>query len=489
MTATPETIKAVLRDDYLSFLSKCFATLHPGETLSATWLHSAMAHALEHCRSGALARLIVTMPPRSLKSVTFSVAWPAFLLGIDPGVRIMCVSYGEELARRHSVDTRRIMQSTWYRQLFPATVLSKQTETELETTAGGTRLATSVGGSVTGLGADWIIIDDPLKADEALSKQARDRVNTFFSSTLHSRLNNKLRGRIVLVMQRLHEEDLAGYLIEQGGWYELKLPAIADENVEVPIGRGEVQRRVKGDLLQPDRETFDVLERERRVMGSGPFQAQYQQAPVPDAGNMIKREWLCEYVTPPDLFSGRIVQSLDTAQKTEPSNDYSVLTTWLKVEDRHYLLDLLRGRYDYPTLRAKIIEQWDLHHPERILIEDAGSGIGLVQDLRHLRGDIVSLPIPAKEPKSVRVGTASALIENRRLYLPREAPWLQQCLTELLGFPSARHDDITDSVVQYLNWVRSTSGTGLFQYDMGHDEQTPLSAALLYGERLGAPRV
>lgn len=393
--------------------------------------------------------------PASLKSIMFSVAWPAFLLGQDPSVRIMCISYNDDLARRHSMDTRRIMESEWYRAAFPRTVLAKRTETDLETTLGGTRLATSIGGSVTGFGAEWIIIDDPLKAEDALSKALRERVNTFYSGTLTSRLNDKIKGRIVLAMQRLHEEDLAGYLLAQGGWTELKLAAIAEEDAEILVGDGRVHIRRKDELLQPDRETLEILERDRAAMGSGPFQAQYQQAPVPDQGNAIKREWLCEYATLPDLSQGQMVQSLDTAQKTEPSNDYSVLTTWLWAGDNHYLIDLFRARCDYPTLRAKVIEQWDRHRPERLLIEDTGSGTGLLQDLRYCRGDIVTSAVQAKEAKSVRVGMASALIENRRIFLPKDAPWLQDCMTELLGFPAAKHDDITDSIVQYLNWVRS----------------------------------
>lgn len=489
MTATPEALRAILRRDFQSFLCKSFTVLHPGQSLSATWLHEAMAHALSQCRSGASPRLIVTMPPRSLKSITFSVAWTAFLLGQDPSVRIMCVSYNDDLARRHSMDTRRIMESEWYRAAFPRTVLAKRTETDLETTLGGTRLATSIGGSVTGFGAEWIIIDDPLKAEDALSKTLRERVNTFFSGTLHSRLNDKIKGRIVLAMQRLHEDDLAGYLLAQDGWTELKLAAIAEEDAAVPTGDGRVHLRKKDDLLQPDRETLEILSRDRVAMGSGAFQAQYQQAPVPDEGNAIRREWLCEYVAAPDLSQGQIIQSLDTAQKTEPSNDYSVLTTWLSVGDNHYLIDLFRARCDYPTLRAKVIEQWDRHRPERLLIEDTGSGTGLLQDLRHFRGDIVTSGIQAKDSKSVRVGMASALIENRRMFLPKEADWLQECLTELLGFPAAKHDDIIDSIIQYLNWIRSRRSEGFFCYEMMNDDQpTPLSVAQLYGSRIGSPQ-
>lgn len=461
---TPLILSAVLRSNFPSFLQKCFATLHPGEALTLEWMHEAMAYVLSQCAAGQAPQTIITMPPRSLKSVTFSVAWPAWLLGHNPSVKIMCVSYGDEPAARFSRDTRTVMQSRWYKELFPATVLVKATETELETDAGGTRLAKSVNGALTGFGAEWIIIDDPINAQDIRSKEAREKAIDRFRLTLVSRPNNKATAKIILVQQRLHEEDLAGFLLGLGGWLELRLPAIAEEDTEVQIGPSRFHSRKKSEVLQPTREPLEVLDRLRIMMGAREFQAQYQQAPIPDAGNVIKREWLQFYTTPPDRSKGRIVLSVDTAQKVEPSNDYTVITVWLWIGNHHYLLDVHRERCDYPRLRKLVIERWNSERPERVLIEEGGSATALIQELKALRGEIAIVPVKATDSKSVRVGTASAYFENHRVHLPKDASWLPEALTELLGFPSAKYDDIVDSIAQYLNWARGQSGVALFDW-------------------------
>lgn len=485
----PATVNAVLRTDFVSFLQKCFATLHPGKTLTVEWMHRAMAYALAQCAAGAAPQSIITMPPRSLKSVTFSVAWPAWLLGHDPTVKIMCVSYGDEPMTRFSRDCRSIMQSSWYCELFPATVLVKATETDLETSMGGTRLAKSVNGSLTGFGGEWIILDDPMNALDVRSKEAREKAIDRFRLTLANRLNDKATGKIIVVMQRLHEGDLVGFLLEIGGWTELRLPAKAVEDEDIPIGPGQFYSRKEGELLQPTREPQEVLDRYRALMGPSDFEAQYQQAPIPDAGNVVKREWIQFYMTLPDRSRGRIVLSIDTAQKVEPSNDYTVITVWLWIDNDHYLLDVHRERCDYPRLRNLVLERWDSERAERMLIEEGGSATALIQELRAHRGEIIVVPIRATESKSVRVGTASGLFQNHRVHFPKDASWLPETMAEVLGFPGAKHDDIIDSISQYLNWVRTQQGSGRFDCDwMRRDEETPLSALLQYGSRLGSPR-
>lgn len=462
---------AVYRKDFLSFLMRAYAVLEPGRKLITGRQHEAMTHELACCADGSNRRLIMTMPPRSLKSTMVSVVWTAFLLGHDPTSKIMCVSYSEDLASLHSRNTRRLMESRFYRQVFPGTVLAKSSEMELETTQGGLRYATSVGGTVTGRGADWIIIDDPSKADDALSKAALEKVAAFYTNTLSTRLNDPPTGRIILVMQRLHEEDLAGVLLSGGGWKELKLPARATEDCLIATGTTSFHQRRQGDLLDPTRLPLSYLMERERQMGSAAYQAQYQQEPVPAEGNLIKREWICTYKALPALESGRVIQSLDTAQKTAPSNDYSVLTTWLWVVDKFYLVDVFRERVDYPSLKAAIIRQHDRYRPERVLVEDIGAGTSLMQDLRACRGDIRAFPIKAREPKEVRVGTVSALFQNKQVFFPVDAHWLDQCEREVLGFPGAKHDDIIDSIAHFLNWTRTQQGAHFDCYWPGLEGQ------------------
>ena len=267
-------LDALLRADFGAFVHKTFQTLNPGATFLNNWHLQAIGHYLNGCRAGTTRRLVITMPPRSLKSVCASVAFPAFLLGHDPSQRIIAVSYAGDLAAKHSRDFRKVIGEAWYQRIFPGLQLSKDTEMEVETARGGLRFATSVGGALTGRGGDVIIVDDPLKPDEALSQSSRDRVNRFFGETLYSRLDSKANGVIIVVMQRLHEEDLAGFVLRQPGWTHLNLPAIATTDEVIPIGNGRTHTRKAGEALHSAREPLDVLEtmktdaRERRLSGA-----------------------------------------------------------------------------------------------------------------------------------------------------------------------------------------------------------------------------
>jgi len=257
----------------------------------------------------------------------------------------------------------------------------KSTELEVLTTLHGYRLATSVEGTLTGRGGDIIIIDDPLKSGDAQSDSRRERVNKWYANTLVSRLDDKVAGAIVVVMQRLHVDDLTGTLLRSGEeWTVLNLPAIAEVEQTVQIGPGIFHTRQVGDVLHLKREPPPALELIRSQLGSDTFAAQYQQSPLPSGGAMIKRDWVRRYDRPPSLDPpGRVIQSWDTANKEGAQNDRSVCTTWVWQDNKFYLVDVLRGRYDYPSLKARAIEHARIHRPERILIEEAGVGVALAE--------------------------------------------------------------------------------------------------------------
>jgi hypothetical protein len=240
MTDKHAFLDALLREDFVSFLNKTFVEVSGGDQFLGNWHIDAIAWELKQIQDGNNTRLIVTMPPRYLKSIAISVAWPAWMLGHKPQLRFVCVSYSKELASKHASDCRAVMQTDWYQRIFPKTRLRKGSMAEMDfgTTQGGGRLSTSVGGTLTGRGGDIIVIDDPIKPDEAHSETTRKTVLHWFSNTLLSRLNDKKTGSIVLVMQRLHEEDLAGHLLEAGGWHHLSLPAIAETDLEIATGHG-----------------------------------------------------------------------------------------------------------------------------------------------------------------------------------------------------------------------------------------------------------
>jgi hypothetical protein len=246
-------VDVVSRDDLESFFNRCFYELHPSAELEEAWHIGAMVHRLEGLAKGEIDRLLVTLPPRHLKSEIGSVAYTAWLLGRDPSVKILCTSYGQDLADKFHADVRRIMNSAWYARVFPKTVraLRRQTSGTIKTAMGGCRDATTLGGAITGFGYDYLIIDDPLKADEVSSQNARDGVIDLYQRTLQPRIEDKRVGRIVVLMQRLHENDLAGHIIRTGTATHLNLPAIATRDEIIPLNRGRVHSRRIGDLLSP----------------------------------------------------------------------------------------------------------------------------------------------------------------------------------------------------------------------------------------------
>ncbi len=445
--------EALLRNNFGAFLERSFGTLSPGDKYVWNWHVDAIAWHLERVRRGEIKRLIINMPPRSLKSLTASVAWPAFLLGRDPSQRIICVSYSGDLARKFSNDFRALIDAPFYKALFPWTRVGrfKDSEVETEFTARGYRLATSVGGTLTGRGGDIIIIDDPLKPDDALSETKRSAVNQWFTNTLLSRLDDKRTGAIVVVMQRVHMDDLTGFLLNQSDeWHVLSLPAVADYDQDIPIADEDFYRRKIGEALSPEREPLDVLENIKRQIGSDAFSAQYQQSPVPPGGMMVQRAWVRRFSElPPSSERFLTMQSWDTASKGGPSNDWSVCTTWIRTRrQRWYLVDVWRQRVDYPTLKANVRALAKQFRARRILVEDTGAGIGLVQELKsHVSGIIAVKP---EGDKVSRMAIASAKFEAGQVFLPDQAPWLPDLEAELFAFPGGRHDDQCDSISQAL---------------------------------------
>ncbi len=455
--------RTLLRGDLGTFVQRAFAELFPATTLEWNWHIDAIVAKLDACRRGEIRRLIVNVPPRSLKSLCCSVAFPAFVLGHDPTAQLICASYGQDLADKLARDTRTVMQSRWYEGAFGRRLAAARPSLqEIVTTDHGVRLATSVGGVLTGRGGDFLIVDDPLKPDEAVSDVQRQKVNDWFDGTLLSRLNDKRRGTIVVIMQRLHEDDLVGHLLDRGDdWEVLSFPAIAecDETfaIATPVGTHTHHRRV-GDVLHPEREPLAVLDGLRRSLGAYHFAGQYQQSPRPLGGGLVKEDWFGTYTleTRPAAFE-RIVQSWDTASKATELADFSVCTTWGATDDdRYFLLDVFRVRLEYPDLKRAVRDLHARYQPQTVLIEDKASGIQLIQDLRR-DGLHAVTPYKPQVEKVMRLLAQTPTIEAGRVLLPDVAPWRAAYLHELTSFPKGRHDDQVDSTAQALEWF-STGG-------------------------------
>lgn len=442
----------LLRRDLGSFVAQAFRTVSPADRFQHNWHIDAVAHALIQCFEGKTKRLIINVPPRSLKSICASVAFPAWALGRDPSRRIICASYSNDLSAKLARDTRTVMESAWYKRLFPKTRLESAAQFDLRTTAKGMRYATSVEGTLTGMGGDILIVDDPLKPQDALSQPRRQAVNEWYNGTLFSRLNNKIEGVIILIMQRLHTDDLVAHVLEKENWTHLNIPAIGIAPHVYDLGRGRTHARGNGEVLDPAREPQPVLNAIRETLGTYNFNAQYQQCPSPIEGNLVKQEWFNSFdLEDEESYVGEIVQSWDTASKAGELNDYSVCTTWKIREDKYLLLDVLRERLDYPSLRKRAIEMSQMYQAYEVLIEDQGSGIQLIQDLKG-EPYIYPRPIRPDTDKITRLSNQTAKIEMGQVWLPRNAPWLDTFLNELLAFPNARHDDQVDSFSQFLNW-------------------------------------
>lgn len=460
MSDRSQTLRAILCSNFSEFSRKVFATLEPGISYQHNWHIDHLCWQLSRVERGELRRLIINVPPRSMKSILVSTAFTAWYMGRDPTRRVICASYASDLAKQLSLQTKGIFQSPWFQRCFPAFQLGMQKASELATSMQGYRLAYGMNGSLLGRGADLIVVDDPIKPVSATSEKERQRANSTFDSTLLTRLNSKVEGAIVVIMQRLHEDDLVGHLLATGDWEVVSIPAIAEEAGTFQLNdRGDTYHRAAGEVLHAAREPLEALQMLQRAQGTLTFSAQYQQAPIPLAGNIIKREWLRYYDSLPKEFD-RTIASWDTASTLSESSDYSVGTVWGSKGLDYYLIDLIRGRWEFPELRRQVQQlssQWQVN---QTIIEDTETGRALAQDLRRTK---VMAPIlhKAKIDKEARFAAQSARFESGQVFVPTDAPWLSSWLNELVGFPNSRHDDQVDSTSQALSYLTKQSHIGI----------------------------
>jgi predicted phage terminase large subunit-like protein len=466
-TVSKREYAALLRNDFMAFIHRSFIELNPTTEFKHNWHLEVIAHELEQLRRGIFKYLAINIGPRSLKSHCVSLAYVAWLLGHDPSAQIICASYAQDLSNKLASDCRTLMMSQMYKEIFNTRLVSQRPSVqELITTKKGFRLATSVGGVLTGRGAGYLIIDDPSKPEEALSETQRQKVNDWFDHTLLTRLNDKREGRIIVIMQRLHEDDLMGHLLRDKKFRVLRFPAIADcdEDYTIlnPLGHPITFRRREGELLHPERENRETLDALATTMGSYHFAGQYQQSPSPLGGGLIKESWFRWY--PPAELPQEfdvIFQSWDTANKPTELSDYSVCTTWGRLNQKLFLLHVYRKRDDYPTLKRVLVEHAQRWHAKVIIIEDRASGTQLIQELIYegVPG-IRRYEPPPGQNKIMRMHSCSSTIENGFVYLPEKAEWLGEYLHEFRLFPKGKHDDQVDSTSQALDWVRQ-----IFQQD------------------------
>ncbi len=457
-----QALRAILATDFRFFVYYVFGVLRPGEPFKPNWHIDAMAYKVSQVASGEVKRLIIAVPPRHLKSIIASVALPAWYLGHNPSERVVCVSYSAELAKTHANDFRRVVKDPLYQAVFPTMRVERETDAEIQTTLRGRRYATSIQGTLTGRGGNLFIIDDPLKPGDASSDVTREGVIEWYRSTLVTRPDDKQTARIIVVMQRIHVDDLVGYLLDSDAGYEvLSLPAIAQSTTTYDLGGGRTHTREKGDLLHPAHEPADVLRGIRKSMGSMQFSAQYQQAPEPAGGKIIKQKMLRYYYAVEPRPSDRIVLSWDIALSEQEAGDYSACVVLLNRGDSYFVHDVVRGKFPFDRLKEKIIEVKQRYgKAASLVIEESPISHGLIQSLQEKRINVVGIK-PDRDKQS-RLISQIDLFEGGSVLLPKDAPWLDAFVSELLSFPG-RHDDQVDALSQGLAWRREAWKAPLVQ--------------------------
>jgi predicted phage terminase large subunit-like protein len=464
-------------------------TTFPG--YRANWHHERIAAALERWYRHETPRLIVSCPPRCGKSELVSRRLPAWILGQNPDAQIIACSYGSSLASRMNRDAQRIIDSPSYATLYPGTRLGSENIRTLGQTGKwlrnsdlfevvdhrGVYRAAGVGGGITGLGADYAIIDDPIKdAQEANSPVVREAVWEWYGSVLHTRLEHG--ACVLLTMTRWHEDDLAGRLLRLARedpaadqWTVLRFPAICEEpTADDP--------RQPGQALWPAKYDEDALAKIKASIGSYKWQAIYQQRPSPPAGNLFTRGWWQYYDAMPDVRWDVLVQSWDMAFKGEKQSDYVVGQVWGKTGGRFYLLDQVRDRLSFSkTIDAvlRLSAKW----PRTIakFVEDKANGPAIIDTLkRRVPGLIAVDPEGGKEARAAAI---SPLVEAENVFLPRSTSWVNDFVEECANFPNGTYDDQVDAMSQaLLRLTRAQAPAGAGVRLIAHDRPLRIMGAV-----------
>ena len=450
-------ISRAVKDDFKSFVRKSFFTINPGIDFKSNWHIDLICDVLLSCYNKKHKRVIINLPPRSLKSICVSVCFPAWVLGVSPVKRIIVCTYSNILSNKHSTESRRIMSSNWYKNAFPESIIASgsNTKSKFATKHNGYYFATSLGSTLLGEGGNIIILDDPQTPQSVSSRKSRKKTIDWFQNSLITRLNDKNEDSIVLVTQRLHEEDLTGYIINSdtsNEWLHIKIPAIANFEHDVVFDGFVYKKRNTSDVMHPERESVELIEMNRKSLGLYNFVSQYQQEPVPAAGNLVKKEWIVYYdesTLPKNLIYN---VTIDCAKGIAVNNDYSVITTIARDENgKDYIIDVVRKKVEYPDLRKKVLSILQKTKPANVLIEDASNGSSLIQELKR-NGYSMVKPIKPRVDKVFRFNNALMAIESGLLLFPEKSSFTPSLLSELLSFPFGKHDDQVDTISQYFTW-------------------------------------
>jgi predicted phage terminase large subunit-like protein len=415
--------------------------------------HKKIAAALDRVVSGECKRLMITMPPRHGKSQMGSYLFPAYLMGKKPDSKLIVGSHTAELAQRFGRMIRNLVADERYKELFPDFLLSADSKAagRWDTSHGGEAFFIGKGGAMTGRGGNVVILDDILDEQDALSNTAMENTWEWYQSGPRQRLQPN--GAIIVINTRWKTDDLSGRLLKlQGGiksdkWEILEFPAILPS----------------GGPLWPEYWKLEELEAVKHTIGLQKWNAQWQQTPTADEGAILKREWWQRWKPEEPPLVEYIIQSYDTAYSKKETADYSVITTWgVFVPDQDsgpniILLDVKKGRWDFPELKRIAREEYKAWNPDNVLIEAKATGITLQQELRRV-GIPVTMYSPggrrAGQDKVARANSIAPILESGMVWAP-ETEWADELIEECAAFPNGDHDDMVDSTTQALMRFRA----------------------------------
>jgi len=483
-----EAARRHLRD----FVWQAWAVIEPSTPFVQGWHIDAIIEHLEAITNGHIRNLLINVPPRHMKSLLVSVFWPAWEWIRWPERRWLYSSYGAQLSIRDSIKCRRLIESPWYRDRWGDRFVltsDQNTKGRFDNSRSGYRLATSVGGAATGEGGDRIVCDDPHNVQEAESDAIRKATLDWWDVVISTRVNDPKTAAKVVVMQRCHQQDLSGHLLEQGGWEHLCMPAEYEGPTRATSIGWSDPRQETSELLWPERFGPPEIESLKVSLGSYAAAGQLQQRPSPAGGGILKRHWFRFWQPagqnlPPVIVRlqdgtqssimpvnvsriDELIQSWDCAFKDLATSDYVVGQVWGRVGAAYLLLDQVRGRLDYPSTVKAVVElsrKWPMCIAK--LIEDKANGSAVIQ---MLTGRISGLlPVNPEGGKVARAAAASPLIEAGNIYLPHPqyAPWVSDFIEECAAFPNGAHDDQVDAMTQALiRWNQAPSKQVISYYE------------------------
>lgn len=464
----------IKRKGLKEFIKRAWNILEPSDPLIWNWHIDALCDHTEALFTGKIQHLLINVPPGTMKSLVCSVAAPAWMWTVDPSKRMLFASYGERLSLRDSMKTRRVINSNWYQERWGDDfefMVDQDTKSNFQTNKTGFRYATSVGGTVTGERGHLVCCDDIMNVKKADSKAHQLEVHNFFWEVLPSRVNDLRTGLFLVIMQRCHTEDPSGEILarqtgELAGkkWVHLNLPMEYRRPKILVNGFGfQDPRTVEDEVLHPERFPPSVINELKKDLGSYAYAGQYQQEPVPREGGLIKEKWLrnrfkCE-MTYDELMRRNplmVMQSADCSSKPKQHNDPTVWGTLAVFADRAEVWNVTKKRVEFPERQQTFKDLGNAWRPNGILIEDKDSGQSHIQQLEA--DPAYKIPIIKIIPdldKFTRMAGESPFIEAGKLWLPEDADWVGDFVTELCTFNlGAAHDDQVDMLSQFLNWLR-----------------------------------